>query len=324
MPGGKRKKKTKRPVAQTIGVSDVTVEVGQYNQFSTTACSGPVCAVCGDVAATRDLVMTNSMPLAFIVLPKHIPLVMTLCNCLFDASAVMFLLLYRVYAAGVERRTMFVAYALLCAVVHIALSLAWCGPPAARLREAKAAEPPLHGLPLKRQLCSFEFAFAVIFLSLQQFRSNTYLGTNKEVLEKLGDASTGYFYTQAFSASLPASLVCVPLISRCLRDRGFADTFLLTSILGILWNGVALVQSLPAQLVSFAAFTNFRAFLYSAYFTFVAHSFGSRTSASVSGVIGVFSGSLNFMIWPCTELSQQAGLGKTVFKQWLLVIFFLK
>jgi len=313
-----------------------------------------------------SLEMMTSMPVAFIIPEAHRASVLSGFNCLFDASSVIFLGFYQLYRAGISRRTILVSYSVLCAVLHIALVIAWWCGPSALLRRVKVAELeegksggseegslenvqaleeakeselsavevagqteagsmpnstegipsgqllqklPLHGLPLKQQLCTFEFLFVCVFLPLQLFRSNTYLGTNKQLLEELGDDANDYAYTQIFVASLPASTAFLPLISIVLKRYGFANAFMLIVVLGVLWNSIALVESLPMQLLSFAFFTNFRAFLYSFEFVYVTHTFGSRTSASVNGLIYGFAGVLNFLIWPCTSLTKHFAQG---------------
>eukprot|EP00440_Ansanella_granifera_P019154 gb/GFBE01020808.1/.p1 GENE.gb/GFBE01020808.1/~~gb/GFBE01020808.1/.p1 ORF type:complete len:265 (+),score=45.39 gb/GFBE01020808.1/:1-795(+) len=251
------------------------------------------------------------MKLAFIVSPQHLPLVMTAGNCLFDASSVIFLGLYQVYAhAGMSRFSIFAFYAGLSLFLSAGLTLSWTGAPNRRLHAASLAEaareelsggeerPPLHGLSWVAQLRTFEAAFAYMFLAVHLFRSNSYLGTNKDLLARLGDAETGNTYTQIFAALLPASTVCVPLISFCLRRGGFAITFQLTNFFAVAWNVVALIPSLELQVVASVAFTNFRALLYSAYFTYLGHTFGSRTSGRVHAIIVILAAGGSFLIWP--------------------------
>lgn len=259
------------------------------------------------------------MKLPFLVAPRHLPFVMTACNCLFDASSVIFLGLYRLYASsGLGRREIFAGYSCLAFFLCSALALSWTGRPNSRLRAVSRAEsarpsegpgvsakPRLHGLPFARQLRSFEAAFALTFLALQLFRSNSYLGTNKDLLTMLGDAKTGNTFAQIFAASLPASTIFVPLISCILRRGGFFYTIMLTNTLGVVWNVVALVPSLQLQVVAFAAFTNFRALLYSAYFTYLAHTFGSRTSGSMHAVLVSGAAVFSFLIWPCADFSRR-------------------
>lgn len=298
--------------------------------------------------------MLNSLSIAFVVPKQYMSFVLTGVNSLFDASSIVFLILYQLYKqTGIRRQTIFMSYAAVSLALHICFILAWVGKPLQRLYAVKDAEaklgdaklamqtresesqvaqtvdsspdevqcaasgktakesrhPRLHGLQLKKQLQSFEFLFALINLSLQLFRSNMYMGINKELLEDLGDDRYNYAYTQTFAISMMVSCLWFPLINRFLQSRGFGDAFLLVAALGIVWNVVALIPSLPAQLAAFAAFTNFRAFLYATHFTYVAHSFGSRTNARVHAVITCFASIANFMIWPCVKLVGDVAAG---------------
>lgn len=312
---------------------------------------------CVMVGAGGTLILINAMTSVFIVPMSYMPLVSTWFNILFDASSVTFLALYQFYKrVGLSRDIVFCSYAVLCAILHVALFVAWVSGPtdilmavqAAEARNARAteeaatqlasadvlgvsrpgeeapkegksvhkspsvadgrskskvcAQPPLHGQPLRQQLWSFEFVFAVVFMITNIFRSNAYLGTIKELLEDLGDGEKDYLYTQVFALSLPASILFAPLISVCLRRRGFGDSFLLTSVLGLAWNGIALVEHLPLQVLAFVAFTNFRACLYAVYFTYMVHTFGSRTSSTAIGIVGFAASGMNFAIWPIATL----------------------
>jgi MFS transporter, LAT3 family, solute carrier family 43, member 3 len=268
-----------------------------------------------------SLVMMNSMPLAFIVRTKHMPLVMTLANTFFDASGALFLPFYALYTRlGISRRDLFFGYAGICLVVHLVLCISWLCGPLKRLYATKAAEgvqkenseseqavrPPLHGLSLLKQMMRFEFLFTLLFMTLHQFRANAYLGTNKLLLESLGDADTGYAYTQIFAITLPAATVCVPVISYSLRRGGFGRTYIVVTILAGIWNALTLIPSLPLQVVTFLSFTTFRAFFYSAHFTYISHTFGSRTNGTILGIVATFSGCVNFLIWPLQELFLKA------------------
>merc|ERR1712194_254628 len=125
------------------------------------------------------------------------------------------------------------------------------------------AAPPLHSLPLRDQLTTFGFAFALMFLCVQCFRCTVYLGSNIELLDNLGDAETNHLYLGAFSFLIPSAIVCIPAISWLMRRYGYAGTFLTTIVLGAIWNIVTLVPSLPLQLVAFVSFALFRAVLFS-------------------------------------------------------------
>lgn len=273
------------------------------------------------VGSGGGLLFINSMPLAFILPSRMIPFAMATTNALFDGSSVIFLGLYQVYArAKLSRAQIFVGYAILCFVVHLCIALAWRGSPLARLRSAKAAEkadadpkrpsirlsmrPRLHGKTFMRQIRSFEFLFVAFFLSTQLFRSNTYLGTNKEILQGLGDEATGWAYTQIFMIILPCAVLLVPLISRCLRKYGFVGAFLTVILLGITWNVLTLIPVLEVQPLTFVSFTSFRAFLYATSFTYLTYTFGSRTCASINGAITPLAATLNALIWPLVAASE--------------------
>eukprot|EP00929_Paragymnodinium_shiwhaense_P096549 TRINITY_DN5816_c0_g1_i1.p1 TRINITY_DN5816_c0_g1~~TRINITY_DN5816_c0_g1_i1.p1 ORF type:complete len:586 (+),score=136.65 TRINITY_DN5816_c0_g1_i1:158-1915(+) len=287
---------------------------------------------------SSSLAICNSIPVAFVVPKRYQPMVMTGVNCLFDASAVSTLGLYWLYTyGGLSRKAIFIGAAVLALTLFLLQALAWRGEVAERLRSQQAAEeeaarkrassgmqqhqgkqatwlqarvymleeerPRLHGLPFCQQLKSFEFIFIAIFFASNLFRSNAYMGTNKELLVSLGDAEQDYFYTQLYSLLMPASMVFAPLISFCLRRYGFGVSFLIVCGFGTVYNVVALLPSLPLQVLAFAAFTNFRAFFYSAYFTYLAHTFGSRTSTNMHGVLTIVASILNFLTWPFVALT---------------------
>ena len=148
-------------------------------------------------------------------------------------------------------------------------------------------------------------AYSWFCLSIAQvFCANSYLGYNKILLQQLGDDNT---YTQLFTALLPASAVLAPAFSALLRFGGFAWAFGLTSGLGFVWTAVSGLCPLKVQVVAFVAFSCYRALLYSAYFTFLAHSFGHRTMGRVHGRLCVLAACASWLIWPCTNAAQRLG-----------------
>lgn len=259
------------------------------------------------------LVQTNSFPLSHVVPEACVPFVMTGINCFYDASITVTWFLHQLYrSAGLSRKSIFVGYSVFCLTAHAVMVTVWSGDPVTRLCAAKAglehsgfdagserAAPPLHRLPLRDQLTTFEFAFALMFSCVQVFRCTFYLGSNKELLETLGDAETNHFYVGLSSLLLPSAIVCIPAISWLMRRCGYAGTFLATIIVGAIWNIVALVPSLPLQVVAFVSFSLFRALLFSGTFAFIAQIFGPRTCATVQGVIFVLNACVCLFVWPC-------------------------
>ena len=275
--------------------------------------------------------MLQSLKLAFIVAPKHFALIMTLSNCLVDSSSVIPLGLYRFHVAGMSRAGIFTGYALLCLVSSAFLAFSWCGRPGRRLHRtnmeelqsakpgACAEHPRLHGLTLKQQLSTFEFAVAVTFMMTQVFRSNAFLGVIKDLLQQLGDGDMDNFYTQLLTLLLPASTLFIPLFNLCMSRGGFAITFLVVHLLGVAWNVCMLIPSLQLQSLGFAAFTNYRGLLFASIFTFVGHTFGNRTFGRINALMWLLAAGPSFLIWPCAEVSKMLN-GDLMLMNWFMLI----
>jgi len=283
--------------------------------------------------------MISNMKLAFAVQPRYFAMVMTTINCLIDSSAVTPLGLYRLYLFGLSRFSIFAGYALACLVLSVSLAFCWSGSPM-RILKAKSAEelksaeqaeakeggespgstrPRLHGLSVREQVYSLEFAFGGVFLTTQLFRCNAYLGINKDLLQSLGDAEQNNLYTQIFSALLPASTLLLPAFDQCMSRGGFVFTFGVVLCLGVAWGVVTLLPSLELQLLAFIAFTNYRALLFGVFFTFLGHSFGNRTFGRISCLCYVLSASLSWTIWPCSNASKEL-TGDLTAMNWFLLI----
>lgn len=187
-----------------------------------------------------------------------------------------------------------------------------------------ASKPRLHGQKLTSQLQSFEFAFAFVLFITQGFSATSYMGFNKNLLKAKGDQDTAFFFTsfsQIFVYLLPSSILFAPLFSMSLAHRGFAFSFTVMLFLGLVWS-VATLLPLKAQLVAFIAFTNYRAILYSAYFTFLAHTFGNRTFGSVNAHLSMLAAALAWLIGPSTSASQR-WFGSLVGMSVLIILLFV-
>ncbi|CAE7264359.1 SLC43A1 [Symbiodinium natans] len=281
--------------------------------------------------------MVQSMRLAFAIQPRFFATIMTAMNCLVDSSAVTPLGLYRLYLLGMSRFSIFAGYGIACLVLSVSLAFCWCGSPlqilkALNAEELKSAElsatkegngssrPRLHGLPVREQVWSLEFAFAGMFLSTQLFRSNAYLGICKDLLQSLGDVETNNLYTQILSALLPASALLLPVFDLCMSRGGFVFTFGVVLSLGAIWGVVVLIPSLQLQLLAFLAFTNYRALLFGVFFTFLGHSFGNRTFGRISCLCYMLSAGLSWLIWPLSNVSKQLGGDLTFMNGFLLLL----
>eukprot|EP00438_Fugacium_kawagutii_P017603 Skav213579 [mRNA] locus=scaffold1790:236891:238542:- [translate_table: standard] len=255
-------------------------------------------------------IMVHALKLAFIVPANRFAWVMTLVNCMVDASAAMPALLYQLRRLGISRQSIFTTFAALCLALNVLLVLSWFGPNLEKLRSKNAREssdevsaPRLHGLRIFEQLRSFEFAFAFVIYLTQGFAVTSYMGFNKNLLSSLGDDDN--VYAQVFTAMVPASILFSPLFGMSLAKKGFAFTFALVLLLGLTWSSLTLLPSLQVQPTTFFVFSNYRAMLYASHFTFLAHSFGNRTFGSINAILSVLAALLAWLIGPLVALSQK-------------------
>ena len=310
------------------------------------------------LGAGGSLTLLNSFPLGFIVDTELIPLILTSVNCLFDASAVTFLLCYLVYHhLRATRAQIFITLAVIAAISYSFLALMWRRyepdlqrhkllvtsppdqdldgglelspvettsgtdlqlmgsdlPPSECLRthtEETLATPfdKAYSTQWTSQLPSRKFLFITAFASICILRANSYFGIVKEVLVRLGDDETGHLYTQLFVASLPLGFLFIPLINYFLVTYGFLITFRVIYVLGMLYGGFVLVPDLESQVVTFVAFTAFRAFLYSVIATYFARMFGPVNAGRLYGSMSVVASGVNFLQYPAFLL-----LGSSMF-----------
>jgi len=274
------------------------------------------------------LIMVSAFPVSFIF-PKSQTIILAAVSCLFDASS----LTFQVFAEltkFISRKNLFVGYAAIACLVYSGLFVLWGWAPSQHdsnneheldpntslvQNEAQLVgyddddndnnddeaeghmEPPIMwSLPISKQLKSFEFLFIVIFASVQQLRANTYIGLNDQILTRMGD--TNGHYIDIFGYALPAGLFFIPLIDIVVNMLGLVGAIHATNILGIMYGGLVLVQCLPVQIVTFVAFTGYRAFLYSVMSTFNANVFGLQTLGRITGFVFTSSAVFQLLQYP--------------------------
>ncbi|KAF4133714.1 hypothetical protein GN958_ATG17051 [Phytophthora infestans] len=156
---------------------------------------------------------------------------------------------------------------------------------------------------LIKQMKSFEFAYIVIYAAVQVLRATIYIGTANKLLENYGDRDQGYLYTKVFSFVLPMGFLFVPLIDYLVETRGLSKALLFTNVLGVLYNVIELVPSLPLQCVAFFLFTAFRAFLYAIISAFTAKTFGLKNMGSLMGIIFSIGSVISLAEYPAVYIS---------------------
>jgi len=221
-------------------------------------------------------------------------------SCLFDASCIIFLgfQLLEMHTS-ITMRQLFLGYGVLAAVLCGSLSMLW-GRYEPWLPTSDQVEPvsgsydvgPLDTLPLFEQLKTPEFFCILIYATINLTRANMYIGTQDILLLHLSDTGT---YSKMFSIILPCGPIFVPVIERCDHCFGTITSLQITVLLGALYNGICLVDSLPAQIGAFFFYTAFRAFLYSVMAAFVAEKFGLATLGRIQGIVFTVAGAFNMV-----------------------------
>ncbi|EEY57815.1 uncharacterized protein PITG_00398 [Phytophthora infestans T30-4] len=277
------------------------------------------------------ITMMASYPASFLIM-RYQTAILAAISCLFDGSSVMFLMLYSAHETfGWTRRHLFLGLAVVSAGVYLLLIFLWglnekSLRPKRRLgvnsngvivstpqhdqllRNGQANESAygtfrLVDIGLIKQMKSFEFAYIVIYAAVQVLRATIYIGTANKLLENYGDRDQGYLYTKVFSFVLPMGFLFVPLIDYLVETRGLSKALLFTNVLGVLYNVIELVPSLPLQCVAFFLFTAFRAFLYAIISAFTAKTFGLKNMGSLMGIIFSIGSVISLAEYPAVYIS---------------------
>lgn len=206
--------------------------------------------------------------------------ILGLLNCLFDASSAAFLplqLLHGWSPTVFSRSHWFGVSAGVAGALFASLVWTWRGGHGASFTEIKLdhtgtpespgsgksnhlppmqspSQPPLSERGVRQQVCSAEFGCFTAFCAIHITKSTSFLGVNKMILADLGD--TDQTYLAIFTALLPASVACVPMITWCLERFGLGGALHVVNFLGAGYAAASLVPSLPFQLVTFALYTN--------------------------------------------------------------------
>jgi len=83
---------------------------------------------------------------------------------------------------------------------------------------------------------------------------------------------------------IPLGFLVVPIFTTSIKQFGLFGTLQVTCFIGFIYNGLQFVPSLPAQLVTVAIFTWWRAFLFSIIADFNANTFGILKMGKIQGV----------------------------------------
>lgn len=174
-----------------------------------------------------------------------------------------------------------------------------------RLLSSGDAVMKLSQFSIGKQLRSYEFMFGLIFASVQILRTNVYIGTNNKLLENYGDDQDGFWYTKLFSLVLPLGFLFIPAIDYIVEQCGLAASLYLTTIMGIAYNILAILPSLPLQCLVFFIFAGYRAFLYSVISAYNAKIFGLKNLGKIIGIIFTTGAVVNLIEYPAVIVTNK-------------------
>lgn len=168
-------------------------------------------------------------------------------------------------------------------------------------RTAASMLRPLSQRHWREQTKSAEFFLIVAFAVVHIYKSNSFLGINKQILAGYGDDDQ--LFLTIFTASLPASVLFAPVVSWLIDKHGIAATLHVVNGLGCLYALAALVPSLSFQLVTFVIYTNYRALLFSAMSVYNARCFGPASVGRLHGLAFTAAAVGCFGIYPTVSLT---------------------
>ena len=278
------------------------------------------------------MTMLGAFPASFL-LPAAQPAILAAISCLFDASSIVFTIFYELHERSVvvfSRRHLFAGLAAVGVVVYGSLLYGWTllerrnwtdvlANEAKQQKQTVDSEDEnirdsgdlhtkrirqlgLHDWPLHRQLASLEFGLVVVFASVHMLRCNFYIESVNELLWTYGDVDG--MYTRIFSFVLPAGIVFIPLIEVTVRRLGVVGGLHSTNALGFVFGTLLLVPSLSVQVVNFAVFACFRAFLYATLNSFIAFSFGVRTMGRCVGFTFTTASIVTLLQYPAAAVAE--------------------
>ncbi|OQR86700.1 hypothetical protein ACHHYP_10280 [Achlya hypogyna] len=242
-------------------------------------------------------------------------------NCLFDASAVMPSLLHTIHGAtDISRRSLLLVYAVLTALVYGLLVVLWylqqrhaataieeANDPESPKYEALDETVPLTDAPLKTQFKSFEFRYLLLFAAVHNLQSSFYFGTVNQTLVNYHD--TTEVYTKAFGWILPAGFVFIPVIDTLVDRFGLPVSMLSTTLLSLTYHILAMIPSLPLQIVTFVLFTAFRALFYANVATCGAVTFGHANMGKILGTVYSSSAIVALLEIPAAQSANTSSSG---------------
>jgi len=160
----------------------------------------------------------------------------------------------------------------------------------------------LSTLPLKTQLMSLECIGLLAYFSVMMIVSTFYLTSLHDQLKN--GLNDGGFYQNIFGIIYPLGFIATP-IAGVLQDRvHFALAFAFVNGVNLVYQGLTLVPSLPAQVVTFIFYAAGRQMMFSVFFASIGRMFGYETFGVISGIGNGLAALTTLSVSPLFSLCQ--------------------
>ncbi|KDO24617.1 hypothetical protein SPRG_10149 [Saprolegnia parasitica CBS 223.65] len=145
---------------------------------------------------------------------------------------------------------------------------------------------------------------------IHNLQSSFYFGTVNQTLTNYDDVDE--VYTKAFGWILPAGFVFIPVIDTLVDRFGLPISMLSTTLLSIGYHILAMIHSLPLQILTFLLFTAFRALFYANVATCGATTFGHTNMGKILGTVYSSSAIVALLEIPAAQSANSSETGWNV------------
>lgn len=183
-----------------------------------------------------------------------------------------------------------------------------------------------------QQSSTSDYILNAAFTCLTFWCVSVYLGSVNLQLEEIDGppVNEGKIdrYTSAFSWIAPIGALFSPVIGMIIDKYGFGAAYVAVVIVGHVHAVFALIPSIPAQIITFFAYTISQEGLFATMFSYLGQRFGYANIGMLSGLLLFFCGLVNLAVFPVTAAVvdgafsfETLNIGILVFKVLLLGMY---
>jgi hypothetical protein len=151
------------------------------------------------------------------------------------------------------------------------------------------------------QLFSIPFALVAMWMTINVFWANTYIGTVGSQIKFINSNADVPSYVSVFNLVLPAGVLIIPFYGRFLDLIGYPAGFAVASVASLVFAVLYCVQSLPVQYVAFVFYALSRTCVFAAFFSYVAYEFGYKYFGTVTGGAFLTMSIFSLLQYPMTK-----------------------